>query len=170
MINEYKFYQTYSGGATIHNHESQAEFHFYDGIYGLLHAIALLEGLQLSKSAINEFYDQSVSTLVWSECDEDGNPLDDDYNESDISDETKRTLRSECIEFLSDNWELLCETPESYTFSNAGHDFILTRNGHGAGFWDRGLGDIGKRLTEACEDCGSFNLYVGDDGVLYHHN
>ena len=29
-----------------------------------------------------------------------------------------------------------------------GHDFILTRNGHGAGFWNRGLGEIGDRLTK----------------------
>ena len=28
-----------------------------------------------------------------------------------------------------------------------GHDFWLTRNGHGAGFWDRGLGETGKKLT-----------------------
>lgn len=30
-----------------------------------------------------------------------------------------------------------------------GHDFALTRNGHGAGFWDRDLGQIGEDLTNA---------------------
>jgi hypothetical protein len=35
-----------------------------------------------------------------------------------------------------------------------GHDFILTANRHGAGFWDRGLGAIGGRLTEAAHGYG----------------
>lgn len=29
-----------------------------------------------------------------------------------------------------------------------GHDFYLTRNHHGAGFWDRDLGAIGESLTK----------------------
>jgi len=49
----------------------------------------------------------------------------------------------------------------------AGHDFWLTRNGHGAGFWDRGLGPVGTRLTDAAHACGSVDLYAGDDGWIY---
>lgn len=37
----------------------------------------------------------------------------------------------------------------------AGHDFWLTRVGHGAGFWDRGMGELGDRLTDACKPYGS---------------
>lgn len=33
----------------------------------------------------------------------------------------------------------------------AGHDFSLTRNGHGAGFWDRGAGKAGEILTAAAK-------------------
>lgn len=29
-----------------------------------------------------------------------------------------------------------------------GHDYLLTRDGHGAGFWDRGLGELGEYLTK----------------------
>jgi hypothetical protein len=32
-----------------------------------------------------------------------------------------------------------------------GHDLWLTSCGHGTGFWDRGLGDLGDRLTDACK-------------------
>lgn len=32
--------------------------------------------------------------------------------------------------------------------ARAGHDLWLTRNGHGAGFWDRDLGELGDRLTK----------------------
>lgn len=46
----------------------------------------------------------------------------------------------------------------------AGHDFWLTRRGHGAGFWDRGLGDLGKRLSEAANACGDtgYPYAIGD--------
>lgn len=43
------------------------------------------------------------------------------------------------------------DTPEEY----AGHDFWLTRAGHGAGFWDRGLGELGDRLSAAATAYGS---------------
>lgn len=52
-------------------------------------------------------------------------------------------------------------------YDRAGHDFWLTRCGHGAGFWDRGLGDIGCKLTEAASVYGSVDLYIGDDGLIY---
>lgn len=29
-----------------------------------------------------------------------------------------------------------------------GHDYLLTRDGHGAGFWDRGMGELGDYLDE----------------------
>lgn len=48
-----------------------------------------------------------------------------------------------------------------------GHDFWLTRNGHGAGFWDRGLGDVGDQLSEAARAHGAMDAYLGDDGDLY---
>lgn len=37
--------------------------------------------------------------------------------------------------------------------TQAGHDFWLTKNGHGAGFWDRPeiWGDRADELTRACE-------------------
>jgi hypothetical protein len=48
-----------------------------------------------------------------------------------------------------------------------GCDFWLTRNGHGAGFWDRGYGAIGELLTKGAHDYGTTDLYLGDDGRLY---
>lgn len=52
-----------------------------------------------------------------------------------------------------------------------GHDFALTRNGHGVGFWDReheGLPrELGEALSKVCESFGEFNLYLMDDGKAY---
>ena len=48
-----------------------------------------------------------------------------------------------------------------------GTDFWLTRNGHGAGFWDRGYGDLGDKLTAFAEKFGEQHVYKGDDGKAY---
>lgn len=49
-----------------------------------------------------------------------------------------------------------------------GHDFWLTRNGHGAGFWDRGPEPERRQLADLCEPYGDADLYIGDDGRIYH--
>jgi len=54
-----------------------------------------------------------------------------------------------------------------YGADQAGHDLWLTRNGHGVGFWDRGLGPVGDRLTKSAEGMGERYLHEGDDGLLY---
>lgn len=56
----------------------------------------------------------------------------------------------------------------STPFECAGHDFWLTRNGHGAGFWDRGLGDLGTRLAMSARAYGSQTLMLGHDGKIYN--
>ena len=48
-----------------------------------------------------------------------------------------------------------------------GHDWWLTTQGHGAGFWDRGLGTAGAALTATCDGYSDMlNLYVDEDGTL----
>ena len=49
----------------------------------------------------------------------------------------------------------------------AGVDFWLTRNGHGAGFWDGDWPEHGDKLTELSKPYGEVCLYVGDDGLIY---
>lgn len=53
-------------------------------------------------------------------------------------------------------------TPETL-----GIDLWLTRNRHGAGFWDRGHGQVGDKLTELARAEGERYAYEGDDGRLY---
>lgn len=55
----------------------------------------------------------------------------------------------------------------------AGHDFCLTRNGHGAGFWDGAWAEDGDELTRISKSFGSQNLEAypdpdnEDEWVLY---
>lgn len=85
------------------------------------------------------------------------------FDNDDITDETMAAIREECRQFIvSEARDLAGMEP-----TQVGHDFYLTRNGHGAGFWDRGLGDRGDRLADAARAWGSSELYAGDDGKLY---
>ena len=55
---------------------------------------------------------------------------------------------------------------DNYTWEHAGHDFWLTSQGHGAGFWDRGLGDVGDALTDSADGYGDLvGLYLDEEGV-----
>lgn len=50
-----------------------------------------------------------------------------------------------------------------------GHDFWLSRNGHGAGFFAReeAYGPTGKLLQEVARAFGEVAVFEGDDGELY---
>lgn len=71
----------------------------------------------------------------------------------------------DCDTFLSANNEDVVAFAEDLGWNQAGHSFCLTRNGHGAGFWDRGTETVGGRLTEASQVFGQQRAYSanGDD-------
>lgn len=49
-----------------------------------------------------------------------------------------------------------------------GHDIWLTRNRHGAGFFDREFDfDVEKKLMDAAHELGEDYLYLGDDGLFH---
>lgn len=134
---------------------------------------------------MEEFFRAYVEAALWSSTDNStpsgGYPLDKNYSADDISDETMAQMKKDCEEFLSlaqtalDDAETLSEwdLPAGVNCSileYAGHDFWLTRNGHGCGFWDGDWPDqldISKRLDDIAKSFGEFNLYVGDDGKIY---
>ena len=115
---------------------------------------------------IDNVIDAYITCLLWSETNEEGEPMDDYYDKTDIAPESLKEIRDDVEGFVAlcdeNGIDLLPITDEQI-----GHDFCLTRNGHGTGFWDRGLGDKGKHLTSAAKSFGSQTLYAGDDGRLY---
>lgn len=84
-----------------------------------------------------------------------------------VADEAGREMRSDCEDFWYSNARDLVVYLAARGAAAAGHDFWLTRNGHGAGFWDRGLGPVGERLADAAKVYGGTSLYVGDDGKVH---
>lgn len=71
--------------------------------------------------------------------------------------------------------EFLANMPEGFmeklplSLDQIGNDLWFTAQGHGVGFWDRGLGAVGDRLTEIAGDTELADVepYVGDDGLVY---
>jgi hypothetical protein len=125
---------------------------------------------------IKQFTLGYIECALWSSVDDDGEPLDSNQDGADaLAPETLARIEQDCAAFIAANKSDLAKYAErwplaqsEYTASDcAGHDFWLTRVGHGAGFWDRGFGELGERLTDSSEKFGGLDLYVGDDGKLY---
>ncbi len=102
---------------------------------------------------------------LWSSTGDDDRPLDDNYGVDDIALEAMANMRADVVGFCEAQAVDLAAS--GLSDKQIGHDFWLTRNSHGAGFWDRGIGEVGKRLTDACKTYGSQDMYVGDDGKIY---
>jgi hypothetical protein len=115
----------------------------------------------------NTIFEHYIICALWSSVDDDENPMDDNYDIDDIDEKTLIEMREDVADFVQTIEDANIDWSDVLTEEQFGHDFWLTRNGHGAGFWDRGLGDIGDKLTEHCKAFGAVDLYVGDDGKIY---
>lgn len=135
------------------------------------------------KTDLEKFFAAYVQTALWSSNDNadesGGEPFDFNYTESDIAPATLEAMKADCAKFL-DCWGKLIEAavatgdvkcgPDFDVDERAGHDFWLTRNGHGAGFWDGDWPEpFADQLTYAAKTFGEFDLYLGDDGSICHY-
>lgn len=115
---------------------------------------------------------QYIETALWSSTDDDGSPLDDNYGPDDLAPEALESMRTDVVGFIeSANPDALAFWEAELGAGQVGHDFWLTRNRRGAGFWDRfsrGIGAAyGDVLTHEAQVYGESYLYVGDDGKVY---
>lgn len=112
-----------------------------------------------------------IECAIWASThyDEENGDCPLDQMDAELSSEARADMANELSQFMAEvdeiresrDWE---EFPDP---AQIAHDFWLTRNRHGAGFWDRGLGELGDLLTKAAHDWGSSDLYIGDDGKIY---
>jgi hypothetical protein len=119
-----------------------------------------------TRECVENTYDAYLECALWSTNDDEGEPLDSNYGIDHLTAEASAQMLSDVYAFLTSMWEADVDL-SALEPSQIGHDLWLTRNGHGAGFWDRGLGELGDTLTAAAQAMGTCDLYVGDDGALY---
>lgn len=103
-------------------------------------------------------------TLQWQATDntDNGNAYPVTENGDEYTDDVAALIETDVTAFVTDNYQVLIEA--GVKAGQAGHDFILTANHHGAGFWDRGLGDAGDVLTRATRGYSFEAEFALDDG------
>lgn len=112
---------------------------------------------------IDEFTQAYIACMFWTEEEEIGGEL----AFIDLSEDDQSDIKNECISFYQANAKTMTKANED--FSQHGHDFWLTRNGHGAGFWDRGYSkELGDLLTAQSERYKSAYLTRDGEKIYYH--
>lgn len=96
----------------------------------------------------------------------------EDASFEDLAPKALKLIHEDCNAFLADCGHLLeeaySECPTPYDAERAGNDFWYTRNGHGVGFWDRGLPKpLSDNLCAVARGFGPLYLYRGDDELIY---
>ena len=119
-----------------------------------------------TESEFETFFQQFIATALWCSSDinsdSDISLQDQNYSINNIDSKSLESLKTDCRRFFDDNYSKIKDD-----LCKAGHDFWLTSNHHGAGFWD---GDwekeIGQELTEESHKYSEHTFYV-NNGVVY---
>ena len=117
----------------------------------------------ISEEDLKFFVNSYIETALWASTDDAGVPLDaPDYADYTLSKKASRRIRTECLRFIQKCIDLNIVDPftDDYPIE---HDFWLTRNGHGAGFWDGDYPkEMGERLTDLAKSFGECHLLAND--------
>ena len=117
---------------------------------------------------LDDFVGAYFDAMYFTDTGDEGQPTKDIV----LATETYRKGVDECRAFVASAWLAgALDITNLRQMTMAGHDFWLTRNGHGTGFWDRtddvyGPGN-GEVLTQLAEKAGEAETYEGGDGRLY---
>lgn len=132
--------------------------------------------MYLSEEQLHDATWSAVECLLWSSSlmEEEQDPASEyfvaetenwDNVDYPVDPDSVASLQRELEQFIK-----LCEDTliaSELSPGQIGHDFILTRNGHGVGFWDRGLGNTGDTLTKWAKTSGSIEtLYIDTQNCI----
>lgn len=126
-----------------------------------------------------------AATILWSENDNStpcgGEPLDKNFGIQDFDPESLSALSRQFQAFISkaeaaiteatgSDWTFIDEFytgPSSSEFQTE-HDYIMTVNGHGCGFWEESDWEpgVGKILTKLAKQDPEIHAYT-EDGKVY---
>lgn len=121
--------------------------------------------------AISRLVGAYLETALWSSVDPyTDEPFDKEYDITNFSRNAIEQAEHDVDEFLETAIDLIekLSPEEEIDLDDVVYDFWLTRNGHGAGFWDGDYPEeLGEALTKLAHSFGEVYVYVGDDGELY---
>lgn len=111
----------------------------------------------------NHYLRGYLEAAIWTDEEELRSDLNEYVSIDDLSEEAIADALTDVNTFIEKAGDLIVGMEPN----QVGHDLWLTRNSHGAGFWDRGLGEVGDKLSEIAREMGGKDIYMGDDGKLY---
>lgn len=143
--------------------------------------IATVESLiDVSDAEFNAFHSAYIEALFFRETiGGDGNPLDSDYDSSDLSKRSETKIRHDCLAFYAMNHKTIQHgaAPMGQYYDGAtdairkaaygGHDFYMTRQGHGVGFWESewSIADPNQTLDKAATQFHEFHTWINKGKV-----
>lgn len=107
--------------------------------------------------------------MLWAESGDPESPLGEIAGLEDLAPQTRTAAREICEDFAHycARVRIRLDRVRGMGPESIGHDLWLTSQGHGTGFWDRGLGALGDKLTVAAKTFSGGDAYRGDDGLVY---
>jgi hypothetical protein len=127
---------------------------------------AMVPAIAQTGTELSEFLNGYFACAEWLLDEEEAPKLRDTTQWSALA---RREAMRDARAFLAVAGTALRAVSDSYAMARAGHDFWLTRNGHGAGFWDReeleipgpdGRDQLGEWLSTAARRFGEIDVYV----------
>lgn len=122
---------------------------------------AELERHGISEGDVDDVLSGYLEAILFTENDnedpEGGESLDRNYCVDDFDTEFVEKARRMCRMFVAENADDLVATADMVPrgewspWEHHGHDIWMTSRGLGVGFWDRGYGEAGRRLSDACK-------------------
>jgi hypothetical protein len=99
--------------------------------------------------AFAKFFEAFLKAALYSSTGVDDQPLDKKFKPEDIDKDSLEVLRAHALSFYSRMWYYVAhEVTLSDGYTKAGHDFWMTSQAHGCGFWDGDWPVYGEQLTQ----------------------
>jgi hypothetical protein len=122
-----------------------------------------------------------AEVVLYTNSDEYGDPLDENYLIANFEEESLKKLYTEYQQFISiveekitaaigDKWNCIDDfyDVQQPALNQTEYDYVLTRNRHGAGFWDGDWSsEVSQILTDAAQSQPEFTALIDDDGKIY---
>lgn len=121
--------------------------------------------------SLQDFTNAYIEAMLWSTLDDNYEFLDMDYNIDSFDSDSVNKIIKDCSKFYKNNKHyFIYNNSKEYGYSNdemAGHDFFLTRMGHGTGFWDNEYLEHKSLLTEKSKEFKAYDDIFVQDGKIF---
>lgn len=133
------------------------------------------------KNTMNPTLAALAGTLLSTSTDDQDCDLDAHFTVYDVDKESLEKLNKEYSQFLEevgqeitkkigDKWDCIDDFYDIHqpAENQTEHDYIMTRNHHGCGFWDGDWSSqVSEILTKAAQKLPEIEVYAGDDKKIY---